>query len=118
MFGTKFLTIWLEFVHNQNSVSCIVLKSNETSSTCCQDRNTFVKVFSKSNQHLTASHLKELLQCTFSEFIDESCKRESGMLSRSRFCINEQYVISKYTKVICANNATIENICEVAYNCE
>ena len=95
----------------------IVLRNNQTSSICCQNRYTFVKAFSPANQQMKSGSLKELTECAFSDFIDETCKRESGLLTRSRFCKNEKLIIKEYTKVLCANNATIQNSCDVTYDC-
>ena len=95
----------------------IVLRNNQTSSICCKNRFTFVKAFSAASQQIKSGSLKESTECPFSDYIDESCKREYGLLTRSRFCINENFIIKEYTKVLCANNATIQNSCDVTYDC-
>ena len=95
----------------------IVLKNNETSSICCRNSHTFVKVFSTDIKQIKSTFLKKLPECAFSDFIDETCKRESGLLTRSRFCKNEKLIVKEYTKVLCANNATIQNSCDVTYDC-
>ena len=95
----------------------IVLRNNETSSICCQDRHTFVKVFSANEHQFKSSLVKTMTHCSFSESIDEPCQRESGLLTRSRFCVSEKFIIKEYTKVLCVNNATIQNSCNAMYDC-
>ena len=95
----------------------IVLRNNETFSICCHNRYTFVKVFSTHEQLIQSSVVKTLTNCTYSDFIDESCKGEYGLLTRSRFCKNGEFIIKEYTRVLCANNATIQNSCDPTYDC-
>jgi len=99
----------------------IGLPNNVTRKTCCFDSDTLVSVYNKtmSENMLKSRELSEVLPwCRFSDGIAESCKEESEQLELSQLCVNEHFVVKKYSKVSCYTGKVVQNICNPKYNCD
>ena len=98
----------------------IILPNNVTRRTCCLDSNTIVKVYHQersvnetSNQILSHS----LSSCQFSDIIAESCSEDSGLLDYSQICLQQDFVIKKYSKIVCSSGVAVRGICNSKFNC-
>ena len=99
----------------------IGLPNNVTRKTCCFNSDTLVSVYNqtKSENMLKSRELSEVLPwCRFSDGIAESCKEESEQLELSQLCVNEHFVVKKYSKVSCYTGKVVQNICNPKYNCD
>ena len=88
--------------------------------TCCLDSDTFVKVYhqERSVNEISNRILSHLLSsCQFSDIFAESCKEDLGLLDYSQICLQEDFVIKKYSKIVCSSGALVRGICNSKFNC-
>ena len=92
------------------------LQHNTTQTSCCQDPDTFLQIFSEAKNDMSTDILDD--KCSFTDFIEEECNRSFGILKRSRFCTMGQIIISEYTRNLCLTGEIVQNTCDLAsYGC-